>query len=879
MLFSDIEGSTALLSRLGGAYGDALDIHRRVLRAAWANHGGAEMGTEGDSFFVVFESAGDGVRAALEAQRSLAVQDWPRGASVVVRIGLHTGEPMRHGDGYMGMDVHRAARISAAAHGGQVVMTEATRALAQEAVAGDAVISDLGWHRFKDFADPLHVFQALPTELAREFPPLRSLGTSSSLPAEETDLVGRDPDMEALQSLLDQPTARLLTLTGPGGTGKTRLATAVAAARAPAVRDGVFFVPLADVIEGEDMWAALVRTVSLAGDAGSREQLLNLLAHREMLLVLDNLEQIPDAPEVVHQIVSATTGVVVVATSRRRLHVRGEREYPVPPLPLPATDTDEDARASPAVQLFCEHAQLVRPDFTLTTDNAVDIAAICTRLDGLPLPIELAASRMRLMSPATLLKGLGSTLDISDPVLGRPQRHSALRAMIAWSYDLLDDQGQEVFRRLGAFVGGADLDAVQEVVLQGGTADVYGVVAQLAEASLLTVSEGVTGQPRVSMLQVIHEYARDRLIESGELDAVMLLHAQHLIHAADGLDERLAGPGQQAALKWLDAEAGNISDSLEWSLRPGKDRPPEDVARLGIGLCVALKWAWGASGLMGEMAGWHQRALELDSGEDSAARATLLRSIVLIGDRPPGDRLTFERSEEAVAISRRIGSPGLIAEMLGFMSVQQLMAGDLDSATQSVLESIALAREAGDIKVLAVGHHLLGGVEAARGDHEAAISAFLDERKLWASRGDEASVVGARVSIAECHAKLGRADGALRDLAAIGPDILRVSIAILTMNALATCAHVLALLGQRERAVRALGANWAQGIKLGYTIEPGGEEIWLQRSGLAAIRDSMPAPQWDALIEVGKRATIENAFADAFAAVSDPDGDGSLFTT
>ena len=270
MLFSDIEGSTALLSRLGGKYGDVLDIHRRVLRAAWVNHGGAEMGTEGDSFFVVFESAADGVRAALEAQRGMAVQDWPRGVSVAVRIGLHTGEPMRHGDGYVGMDVHRAARVSAAAHGGQVVMTEATHSLARETVVGDAIISDLGWHRFKDFADPLRVFQALPTELARAFPPLRSLGTSSSLPVAETDLVGRETDLETLQSLLDRPRVRLLTLTGPGGTGKTRLATAVAAARANTQRDGVFFVPLADVTEAEDVWGALIQTVLGSSDGGSR---------------------------------------------------------------------------------------------------------------------------------------------------------------------------------------------------------------------------------------------------------------------------------------------------------------------------------------------------------------------------------------------------------------------------------------------------------------------------------------------------------------------------------------------------------------------------------------------------------------------------------
>jgi hypothetical protein len=320
---------------------------------------------------------------------------------------------------------------------------------------------------------------------------------------------------------------------------------------------------------------------------------------------------------------------------------------------------------------------------------------------------------------------------------------------------------------------------------------------------------------------------------------------------------------------------------LDWSLRPGKDPPPKEVAQLGIGLCVALKWAWnqGVVGLMRQRARWHERALELDSGEDSAARATLLRSLTDVGDRPPHDRLTFERLEEAVAISRRLGDPDLTSEMLSFLSKRHLLAGDLDAATESALESIDLARETGDELSSTLPYSVLGGIEAARGNHEAALRTFLHQREFWATRGDEAAVVTMNLFIAESEAELGRPESALRDLASLLPDIIRASNPALIMNALASCAHVLAVLGQRERAVRAVGSNWAQGVKLGFAIEPESEEVWLQQIGIAAIRDSMPAPQWEALIEAGKCASIENAFADAFAPVSDYDANGSNVTT
>ena len=420
LLFSDIEGSTALLGRLGDSYAEALSAQRTLLRAAFLAARGQELGTEGDSFFVVFESAGDAVRSCVAGQRALAGHDWPGGAAVRVRMGLHSGEPARHEDGYIGLDVHRAARIAAAAHGGQVVLSDTTRQLVQSRLPADVTLRDLGWHRLKDIEAPEHIYQLVAADLDERFPPLRSLGARTSLPLALTPLVGRDDDLSRLRTEIQQPGVRLVTLTGTGGVGKTRLALAAASSLGDAFPHGVYFVPLAAVRDAEVMWKTIAEDLDVGGDRPAAEAVTQHLSERQALLVLDNLEQLDGAPRVVTALLAAAPGLTVLATSRRPLHLQGEREQPVPPLEVPRAAGAAEAAACGAAQLFAQQAEMVLPGFALTEENAADVAAICQRLDGLPLAIELAASRVKLLGPRALLARLGHSLGLAAGDAGRP---------------------------------------------------------------------------------------------------------------------------------------------------------------------------------------------------------------------------------------------------------------------------------------------------------------------------------------------------------------------------------------------------------------------------------------------------------------------------
>ena len=531
MLFSDIEGSTLLLQRLGPDYRDALATQRKVLRAVWRARGGREMGTEGDSFFVVFPMAHDAVAATLDAQQGLRTTDWPAGARVRVRMGLHTGEPTPYEDGYVGMDVHRAARVAAIAHGGQVVLTDTTAALVRGSLPEGARLSDLGEHRLKDLSTPEHLFQLWGPGDDEVFPPVRSLGTTSSLPQPRTTLVGRDTDRARLMAMLSEPDIRLVTLLGPGGTGKTRLAVDVANHLADAHPDGVYFVPLAAVTTSDALWATLADRLDLTDDR-TAEHVLERVAHQRLLLVLDNLEQLPAASDAVAALLAGAPRLRILATSRRPLHVGGEHEYAVSPLEVPVGGGLDDVRRSAAVRLFCERAASVRHEFELDHRNAESVATICRRLDGLPLAIELAAARCKLFSPAALLARLDGGLDATSAEVDRPTRQRSLRDTVSWSHDLLDPELQEFFRRLGAFPGTADLSAVEAVTGRG--ADSLDAVAALVDLSLVRMTEGPDGEPRVHLLQTIRDYARELLVAAGESDDVQRRHATHYADAGGG---------------------------------------------------------------------------------------------------------------------------------------------------------------------------------------------------------------------------------------------------------------------------------------------------------------------------------------------------------
>ncbi len=573
MLFSDIEGSTALLRRLGDRYAAVLDTQKRILRAAFEANAGRELGTEGDSFFVAFPTARDGVEAARTAQVGLANENWPDDAAVRVRMGLHTGEPTAHEDGYVGMDVHRAARIAASAHGGQVVVSSSTqRIISAEPPVGVGFV-DLGHHRLKDLPEPEHLYQLCADGLATEFPPLKSIGAASTLPVTTTTIVGRDGELDELSGLLRRPEVRLVTLTGPGGSGKTRLSIAVAARLEPFMPDGVYFVSLGDTTTAEVMWSDIAEVLGATGESRAQDSVVASLTNKQCLLVLDNLEQLDDAPAVVSRLLAAGPGVSVLTTTRRLLRVTGEHEHEVPPLEVPAAQTNQVGAAEGfgAVAMFVERAAMVRSGFALTDANVGEVVEICRRLDGLPLALELAAARLKLMSPASLLARLDSILELSGRLIDRPARQQTLRSTIEWSYSLLTPSLQVAFRQLGVFAGPFDLPAVEAVVVRGANAadDPLDLVADLVDASLVRMAEETDSEPRFRVLQTISAFAREKLVENGELDDVSRRHAEHFLQFLHDQPQQRDAAAHLAKPR-IEKELGNLRAALTWSLgEPG----------------------------------------------------------------------------------------------------------------------------------------------------------------------------------------------------------------------------------------------------------------------------------------------------------------------
>ena len=552
MLFSDIEGSTVLLGRLGDRYGDTLAAQRAIMRAAISASGGHEIGTEGDSFFVVFASAADAVACCLAAQRALAAHPWPGGVAVRVRMGLHSGEPVRHQDGYVGMDVHRAARIAAAAHGGQVVLSDATRLLVAARLPTEVSVRDLGLHRLKDLPVPERVYQLAAAGLAEDFPPLKSLGAATSLPVPPTALVGREEDIERLRAILAGPGSRLVTLTGAGGIGKTRLAVQAAAGLADEFPDGLWWVGLAPVSGAEQVLAAIAQVLGVREEegAGLERALLARFEGRRMLVVLDNAEHLlPGLADVVIRLLAASDRLVVLATSRERFQLSAEHVVPVPPLP-----------ADDAVALLRERAAAAG----VPVDQSPVLGRLCERLDRLPLALELAAARLRLFSPAQLLDRIDSRLDLFTGPRDAEPRHRTLRATIEWSHDLLAVPERALFRRLAVFAVDCTLDAA-ESVCQPEPGALDGLLDKC-----LVVRGDEAPEPRFGMLESIRDFAAERLAADGEGPALRVRHAGYFRALAEQMDAALrAGEPEEGPVAVLAADIGNLRAAVEFGLQAG----------------------------------------------------------------------------------------------------------------------------------------------------------------------------------------------------------------------------------------------------------------------------------------------------------------------
>ena len=613
-LFSDIEGSTRLELDLGTAtYGSVRERHRSLLRTAFEAHGGREQGTEGDSFFVVFETARAAILAAVEAQRALAGTDWPAGVDVLVRMGIHAGEATRLGDDLVGYDINRAARIAGAAHGGQIVVSETARTLAGE--PGDGVrLVDLGEHRLKDLRAPERLAQVVAAGLQDAFPPLRSIDARpNNLPTQLTSFVGRETEVAEALTLLRG--TRLLTLTGPGGIGKTRLSLQVAAAAADDFPDGVWFVPLEPVRERALVAPTIARVLGVT-DKVSRsvaDGIAEVIGDGRVLFVLDNFEQVVDAAPVVPELLARSPGLTIVVSSRSPLRVSGEQEYPVPGLPTPpdASRLSEIERLNLPVALrevraatleryeagalFVARARSVRPGFELTDANAPAIARICARLHGMPLAIELAAARIKLLSPEQIEDRLEGRLALlTSGSRDLPERQRTLRGAIGWSYELLEPGVARLLDRLSVFVGGCEFELAERVC---GPADEVGVdvldgIAALVDQSLVR-SEERDDTVRYVLLESIREYAAEMLELRGECETIEDRRARAFLELAEGAAPHLAGDDQRAWLDRLERDHDNLRATIVWAA----NKPEPELA---VRLAFALWRFWQQRGYLNE---------------------------------------------------------------------------------------------------------------------------------------------------------------------------------------------------------------------------------------------------------------------------------------
>ena len=702
-LFTDVEGSTKLLDEIGDeAYSEVLAEHHRACRAAWAAHNGFEVDTEGDAFFVVFEQAEDGLSAALFAQQALAERP------VRVRMGLHTGEVLLTETGYVGKELHRAARIASSGHGGQIVLSKAT---SEQAGASFSYL-DLGEHRFKDFPEPLSILQLGEGS----FPPLKTI-SNTNLPRPASSFVGREAELQEVLARIEQG-ARLVTLTGPGGSGKTRLSVEAAVTLVPEYKAGVFWIGLASLRD-----PALV-TETISQTLGAKDGLAEHIQERELLLLLDNLEQVIEAAPELSALLSACPNLTLLVTSRELLRVQGEVEYPVPPLASPE-----------AVSLFCERSQL---------EPSEEIAELCARLDNLPLAVELAAARTKALSVSQILERLSQRLDLLKGGRDADPRQLTLRAAIEWSYDLLSEAEQRLFVRLSVFAGGCTLEAAEEVAGAG-----LDTLQSLVEKSLLRFSDG-----RYWMLETIRDYASERLDEAGEAVSTRSGHAAFFAELA----ARGAAEMPESPRKWsdrLEEERDNLRGAMAWCLNERRFAFAHELAIAYGALCVSR-------GPLGEGRSWLHAALQQTEHVPLALRQRALGSASNLAERQGHLDPARVLAEESLELARAIDDADAVGRALARLGIVEGDAGHFERSERLQLEALAVFSKSGNERDARMTLGMLGFLYLANKDYRKARQVC--EKALTMSRlaHDKRGVAVAASNLGHALAREGNTREALR---------------------------------------------------------------------------------------------------------------------
>jgi predicted ATPase/class 3 adenylate cyclase len=787
-LFTDIEGSTRLVNQIGSQFRSVLERHQALIRDAVAGHAGVEIATEGDSFFCVFDTAPDGLAAAVDIQRRLADEDWPNDARVQVRVGVHTGTAALGGDNYVGIDVHRAARISETGHGGQVVVSAATRLLGETGLPDGVTFADLGEVHLKDLDRPEHLYQLVVEDLESTFPPLRKLQKGpTNLPVPQSSFVGRGREQVEVEKLLDE--SRLVTITGVAGAGKSRLALEVAAGARPSFPDGVWMVELAPVSSNELVAQAVAHAIGLQESPGrvAEDVLIDYLRSGKRLLVLDNCESVIEGVrDLAGRLVATTRDLTILVTSRQVLGRGGETRYQCPPLetPPPTAGKASDIVGFDAVALFDLRAREVDPGFAVDDGNAAVVAAICHRLDGMPLAIELAAALVRILTPRQILDRLDDRFELlRGGPRSAPQHQQTLLAALESTFDLLDDVEQEFAMRLGVFVGGVDASAAEAVTTGGAIsrADVLDALSALVDRSLITSVPQEDGL-RLTILESVRQFLRAKLTESGQLRVRQIAHAKHYSSLVEAGSRELRGPEQDVWAARLDADIENIRATIEFTAGAGDEDALQLVNRMFL--------YWRRRGDWSDGLHWTRVALDNTSVRDSGLRARMLATAGFFASDLGEGREGIADLEEGLAMARRTGdrhAEGYCSSFLGtelsrrdtdldrglellseaqqiyselgesygeawvnrYLALSYQERGDLDEAIELQTSSLDVFRAAGDTWNLRFAHTLLGESMHTIGD-------LARSREIYNESLRGSSDAQYKVVAAEAHKGLGK---------------------------------------------------------------------------------------------------------------------------
>ena len=892
-LLTDVEGSTPLWEQAPEAMRAALTRHDALFERAVQDHGGTHIRSrgEGDSRFAVFPSAAEALAAAFAIQRAFAVEEWPTPRPIKIRIGIHTGEAqLREGD-YYGSAVNRCARLRDLGHGGQTLLSGATEALARDALPGGVQLQELGTHRLRGLTQPERVFQLSAPDLPSDFPALTSLTTQlHNLPMHRSALIGREREIAEVRALLLRPDIGLVTLVGPGGTGKTRLAIQVAAelldhpstGAGQGFAHGVCFVALAPIRDPNLVAATIGQALALPMDGGRPplDIVKSFLRDRELLLVLDNLEQVLDAAPQFVELLAAADRLKLLVTSRVALRLSDERVYDVPPLTLPrhlqstgGADAVLALSQYEAIRLFVERAQAANAGFALTSANAADVVELCRRLDGLPLAIELAAARARLLPPSAMLARLAGPTNapslrfLTGGPRDVPARQQTLRDTIAWSYDLLEPEEQMLFRRLAIFVGGCTIEAAEPALTAIPDAhvlaldDVLDGIDSLLAKSLLRRVEGVDGEPRYTMLETIREYGLESLALNGELPTLQRWHAEYFLSVAEAAEPGMRGGEQATWMRRLGADQDNMRAALTWSL--GTDGDPD----LALRMCGALAWFWYNPGSHNgphweESQHWFAQALSRGTGP-SLGRVKTLAAAGRFAHIQQQSAVARPLLEECLTLARQIGDRWWIAWALHLLGRVSYFDGDAPTATSFGQESLAVARGIGDTWLEAWALHLLALAALIADDYPIA-RRYFEESLAIRLRLDFREGIGLVVSLL---GTLELRDGnyALARTRLIeGLEAQReVNSGWIVASVFGDLATLAVQLGQPERGARISGAALALNETFNIRLIPIVDATFWP--ALDRAREALGEAVFGEQQDIGRRMSLDDVVAEALA--------------